>query len=50
VNVFVDALYFEAGGPGDGRLAFMPDIPVALSSADFFGGRDPVLAAALAVR
>jgi Peptidase family S41 len=35
------------GYPGDTRLATYPDIPVATSAADFFAGRDPVLAAAL---
>jgi hypothetical protein len=33
--------------PGDKRLAVMPDVPVALTAADFFAGRDPVLARAL---
>jgi hypothetical protein len=32
---------------GDPRPAIEPDIPMALSSADFFAGRDPVLEAAL---
>jgi hypothetical protein len=31
----------------DSRLAFEPDVPVELTSADFFAGRDPVLSAAL---
>ena len=33
--------------PGDRRLAVEPDVPVALTAADFFAGRDPVLARAL---
>jgi hypothetical protein len=33
--------------PADRRLAVMPDVPVALTAADFFAGRDPVLARAL---
>lgn len=35
------------GDPDDTRVATMPDVPVATSAADFFAGRDPVLAAAL---
>ena len=33
--------------PGDTRLAVEPDLPVALTAAAYFAGRDPVLAAAL---
>jgi prepilin-type processing-associated H-X9-DG protein len=33
--------------PDDLRLAVEPDVPVALTAADFFAGRDPVLARAL---
>jgi C-terminal processing protease CtpA/Prc len=33
--------------PADRRLAVVPDVPVALTAADFFAGRDPVLARAL---
>ena len=35
---------------GDTRLAVEPDIPVALSAADFFAGRDPALKIALALK
>jgi hypothetical protein len=35
------------GSPNDTRLATYPDRAVATSAADFFAGRDPVLAAAL---
>lgn len=35
------------GSLEDTRLATYPDVPVAMSAADFFAGRDPVLAAAL---
>ena len=38
---------WELAGPDDEREAFEPDRPVALSSADFFAGRDPVLQEAL---
>ncbi|HXJ63469.1 MAG TPA: hypothetical protein VNN79_06920 [Actinomycetota bacterium] len=33
--------------PGDPRLSIEPDVRVELTSADYFAGRDPVLAAAL---
>jgi hypothetical protein len=35
------------GSETDKRLATHADVPVAISAADFFAGRDPVLAAAL---
>ena len=38
--------YWELSSPDDARLAIDPRVPVPLSSADFFAGRDPVLAAA----
>jgi hypothetical protein len=33
--------------PGDERVAIEPHVPVAVTSTDFFAGRDPVLDAAL---
>jgi hypothetical protein len=39
--------YHEFGPPGDARAATHPDVAVGLFSADYFAGRDPVLAAAL---
>jgi hypothetical protein len=35
-------------GNGDPRMAIAPDVPVALSSVDYFAGRDPALDMALA--
>jgi hypothetical protein len=35
------------GDPSDTRVATMPQVPVEITAADWFGGRDPVLAAAL---
>ncbi|HEX2291976.1 MAG TPA: hypothetical protein VHH55_01595, partial [Gaiellaceae bacterium] len=35
------------GDPNDTRVATMPQVPVATTAADWFAGRDPVLAAAL---
>ena len=37
----------DRAGNGDPRMAIEPDIPVALSSSDYFAGRDPALGAAL---
>jgi hypothetical protein len=37
-------------GIGDKRLAIEPDVPVALSAADFFAGKDPALKIALALK
>jgi hypothetical protein len=43
--------YWDFGkGPRDRRPAIAPDIPVAVTLADFLAGRDPVLAAALAAK
>jgi hypothetical protein len=47
LTVRVAALYWEFADPGDKRLAVVPDVRVPLSAADFFAGRDPVLARAL---
>ena len=46
VSVFLPTQWVEVV-PGDARLAVDPDIPVPLTAADYFAGRDPVLAAAL---
>lgn len=48
VMVRISTRYHGFGGPDDHRLTHDPDVPVALSSADYFAARDPVLAAALA--
>jgi Peptidase family S41 len=46
VTVFTATQWVEVA-PGDTRLAIEPDVPVPLTAADYFAGRDPVLAAAL---
>ncbi len=48
VEVRISSRYWEIGGPDDTRETIEPDIPVAVTSADHFGGLDPVLEAALA--
>ena len=40
-------IYWELSARDDPRLAIEPQVPVALSSAQFFSGQDPVLDAAL---
>src|SRR5579862_6974185 len=44
----ISSRYFQDSDPLDDRPWIAPDIPVALSSRDYFGGEDPVLRAALA--
>ncbi len=46
VSVFTPTQWVEAV-PGDARLAVEPDVAVPLTAADYFAGRDRVLAAAL---
>ena len=40
--------YIVAGDPDDPRITIHPDLPAPLSSADYFGDRDPAMAAILA--
>ena len=48
-TVNVPRIYFEKQ-PGRPGLQLDPDVPVPLTGRDFFAGRDPVLARALALR
>jgi dienelactone hydrolase len=48
VTLRVAAIYWQKSTPDDPRVAIEPQVPVPLSSEDFFAGRDPVLAAAVA--
>ncbi len=48
LTVRVASSYWVFGrGPKDARVAVRPDIPVTMTAADFFAGRDPVLERAL---
>jgi C-terminal processing protease CtpA/Prc len=47
LQAHVATVWWEKSRRGDRRLAFEPDLRVALTSRAFFAGRDPVLAAAL---
>ncbi len=49
LTVHVATSYQEFGPPGDARLVTPVDVRVEPSAADFFAGRDPVLARALAL-
>jgi hypothetical protein len=46
VSVFTATQWVEVA-PGDPRTSVEPDVTVPLTAADYFAGRDPVLAAAL---
>lgn len=43
----VARIYWEKSTPDDPRVTIEPQVPVGLSSTDFFAGRDPVLAEAV---
>ena len=47
VTLHVAGIYWELSTPDDPRITIEPQVPVPLTSADFFAGRDPVLAAAV---
>jgi hypothetical protein len=47
LTVQIAGVYWQKSTPDDPRLAIEPDLPVELSSEDFFAGRDPVLRSAL---
>ena len=46
-NFMAATRYWQKSTANDPRLALRPDLPVALTAADFFAGRDPVLARVL---
>jgi hypothetical protein len=50
LTVHVANSYWEFGPRGDTRPATEPDVAVEPTAGDFFAGRDPVLARALALR
>jgi hypothetical protein len=45
--LYIATRYWERSTADDRRLTIEPDVPVDLSSADYFAGRDPVLEAIL---
>ena len=47
IEVRISTRYWQKGGPDDHRPWIAPELPVAVSSADYFSGRDPVLEAVL---
>lgn len=49
LRVFISREYHDNFDPANPRDAVLPDIPVELSSADYFAHRDPVLDAALQI-
>jgi hypothetical protein len=42
-QLYMATRYWERSTPDDQRITIVPDIAAELSSADYFGGRDPVL-------
>ena len=44
-TLYMAARYWERSTPDDTRITIEPDIPVDLTSDDYFAGRDPVLEA-----
>ena len=46
----VSKYFWTNAAPWDRRVGIMPQIPVAVSSKDFFAGRDPVYDAAVALK
>jgi hypothetical protein len=48
-DLYMATRYWERSTPDDQRITIEPTIPVSLSSADYFAGRDPVLDAILKV-
>jgi C-terminal processing protease CtpA/Prc len=48
ITVEVSSRYWEMSTPDDDRPWIPPDIPVELTSVDYFAHRDPILDAALA--
>ncbi len=47
IEVNVSSSYYDFASPNDPRTSIEPDIPVELSSADYFAGFDAVLQAAI---
>jgi hypothetical protein len=47
-SVYMATRYWERSTPDDARITIEPDIPVELSSDDYFAGHDPVLDAIIA--
>ena len=47
--VGVSTRYWQFTEADDPRLTIEPDVPVVVTAADFFAGRDPALEAAMAV-
>jgi hypothetical protein len=45
----ISTRYWQDSDPTDARPWIYPDVPVSLTAADYFSGRDPVLAAVLEI-
>jgi hypothetical protein len=49
-TVYLATSFQQVLGRRDDRVAVVPDVPVAVTAADHFAGRDPVLARAVSLR
>jgi dienelactone hydrolase len=47
LDLRIATIYWQKSTANDSRIGTAPDVPVDLTSSDFFAGRDPVLDAAL---
>ncbi|HEX6128325.1 MAG TPA: hypothetical protein VF071_04805 [Candidatus Limnocylindria bacterium] len=47
MRLAISTRYWEMAEPDDPRLSIEPDLPMAVTAADYFAGRDPLLEAAL---
>jgi hypothetical protein len=49
ISAGLTSLKWQLGYPADLRRAIVPQVPVRMTAADYFAGRDPALAAAIAL-
>lgn len=47
MRLAISTRYWEMAEPDDPRLSIEPDLPIAVTAADYFAGRDPLLEAVL---
>lgn len=45
MRLAVSTRYWEMAEPDDPRLSIEPELPMAVTAADYFAGRDPLLEA-----
>jgi C-terminal processing protease CtpA/Prc len=50
LTAYIASIFWQRSDPDDPRLAIEPEVPVGLTSTQYFDGEDPALDAALAFR